>query len=323
MARLPSPRLLERLVAALSEDLLIKLAALLGAIGIWAWVQSGLLDEERVRAEVQYLWPDGLVRADDVPATVVLTVRAPKAALATLSEAKPSITVDLREQAEGKAEIDFTTYTPAGLPSAASVVQITPATTQITLERRTTRELPIKPAIIGEPAEGHRVVAVRVRPEKIKVSGPRSIIKRLDDALTDVVDLSGIKDSRKVRVPLAPIGAGVQPVSNEPVEVEIVVEAVRSERHFTEAAVRTSAEGWLISPAVAHVVLDGPVAALNGVPADQVLVRVTVPDAAAEGPVVVTAGEGPGHFQVEFGAREGVNVQRVDPSTFTLEKIAP
>lgn len=323
MARITSPRLLERLTAVFTQDLLFKLAALLLAVGIWAWVQSGLLAEQRVRAEIQYLWPDGLIRAEDVPSTVVLTVKGPKAALALLGDSRPTITVDLSAQAEGKAPVDFTVFTPSGLPAATTVTQVTPPTAEITLERRQSRELPVKPSISGEPAEGYRVVAVRVRPEKVKVTGPRSAVKRLDDAPTDVVDLSGIRESRKVRVPLSLPGGVVQPSSAEPVEVEVVVEAVRSERHFSEAAVRTSAEGWRISPAISHVVLDGPVAALNEIPTDQVLVRVTVPEVASEGPMVVTEGEGPGHFQIEFGAREGVSVRRVDPSTYTLEKVAP
>lgn len=305
---------------AVTEELGFKTLSLVLAAVIWAWVQGGLVVEQRTRAEVHYTWPDGLVRVEEVPTSVVITVSGPRAAVSRLTQRRPVIEVNLADHAEGASSVDFSLSPIAGLPADSRLVHISPPSVEVTLEPRQSRVLPVTPTLTGEPAEGFKLIGARVTPDTVEITGAQSLLRDLTEVQTDLVDISGIRADRDMHVPLALPSRTLTASSRGPVEVHVDVEPVRADRHFNDVPVSVSAPGWRASPATAHVVLMGPLVELTALRAAAVSLRVELPDPPPEHAIRVGQADGPPRLVVVHPGSAEIGVQLIEPSAILVEK---
>lgn len=314
-------RVLELLRSALLEDWAAKLLSLLVAAAVWTWVQSGLLVDVRLRADVQYVWPEGLVRYEEVPTTIALTVQGPQAQVRRLERQRPVIHVDLAESTEGTTTVDFGAQPIKGIPEGIRVVHYSPPSIEIRLERRMSRRVPVRVALAGEPPTGYKLLSAKAAPTTVELSGPRSLVRALTDLPTEPVDLSELKESRALSVPLNLSSRALSVDGSASVQVSVNIEAVVADRHFPEARVELDRRGWRTAASTAHVVLSGPVAELDRLDPAAVRVRLKVPEPEpAARAKVAGLGEGPGKIEVVLPEGAGLTVKRVEPDSFTLER---
>ena len=305
------------------EDFAWKALSLGFAVALWAWVQSELVVDKRMRAEVQYRWPVELVRVDEVPTSVLVTVQGPQGDVRRLDRRSLSLSVDLSEADEGDVTVDFTTLSVLGLPEGVKLLHISPPSVDIQLDQRMTREVRVSPAVTGEPAEGWVVVDTRVEPERVEITGPQTIVRTLDEVYTDIVDINGSRSNRRVDVPIALPQQTVRSLSSDPIQVYVDLEPVVTSRHFPEAPLVLPSgawDGWTTEPRSAHVVLRGPLAEVSAVPVEDVIVSVHVPEEPGSDPPEVAAmdPEAPAWLEVVHGGPDTVFVEDIAPSTARL-----
>jgi YbbR domain-containing protein len=161
----------------------------------------------RIRIEAPESELDGL-RADDFTA---------RADLGGLTEGTHSVSVDV---------------TPPN--SRISVIDVTPARVDVTIEPLEMKEVPVRVSTIGSPVTGFEVADERADPQTATVSGPRSIVA-LVESVVAVVNLTGQRvDVIEDRVKLEPrdaVGGGISRVSVVPDTAEVTVDL--DQREYT------------------------------------------------------------------------------------------
>ena len=246
---------LERVVDAFTENLAYKGLSLGFAIAIWAWVQSSLVVESRVRVPVSVKFPKHLVPSTPMPDSLLATVEGPKGLVRTIDHYDPHVQIDLSDATEGSTTIDYLASPVEGLPSGTRVTSLQPATQVTTLEMRRSKKLEVKAALEGEPARGWTVKSVQVTPEFVVVSGPESTTHAMTSVLTTVIDVGGIKQDIAYDVPLASIGSNVTLSWTTPARVAVDIEPVVITRTF--AGVPVTAGGASTEPASVVVTIEG------------------------------------------------------------------
>jgi YbbR domain-containing protein len=245
----------ERVVDAFTENLAYKGLSLGFAIAIWAWVQSSLVVEARVRVPVTVTFPKQLVPNTPMPDSLLVTIEGPKGLVRTIDRYEPRVQVDLGEASEGSTTIDFLASPVEGLPDGLRVKSLQPGTQLTTLELRRSKKLPVRAAIEGEPARGFLVKDVKVTPEFVVASGPESTTHAMTALLTNVIDITGIKQDVVAESPLAATNSNVSLSWATPARVQIEVEPVVVSRTFTDVPV--SADGATLDPPTVVVTLEG------------------------------------------------------------------
>src|SRR3990170_4039368 len=137
---------------------------------------------------IQYLGPDdGLITTGTLTNEASVLVRAPLSVWTALSRADIHLLADLRGLAPG-------TYAILLQPSldlrGARIRSTDPARVTVTLEERMSRTVPVRVALVGEPAARYRVGLPEPSFDEVTVTGPASQVNLVAEAVA-TISLSG------------------------------------------------------------------------------------------------------------------------------------
>ncbi|WP_287125847.1 CdaR family protein [Desulfobacter sp.] len=88
------------------------------------------------------------------------------------------------------------------LGRSVSIVNITPSSLSIRLEKKVTRVFKVTVPLIGETAKGYMALSPECEPATVAVTGAESLINRIQTLTTKPVDLSNANENFKKEVPL-------------------------------------------------------------------------------------------------------------------------
>lgn len=190
------------------------LFAVLLALSIWmAGVSAADPIEERIfpgTIPIVYRGPaEGLLVVGDAPTEARLTLRAPISVWERLSAGDLRVAADLSGLQAGRhavplqADVDVT---------GARVTLVEPAQIVVTIEQASTRVVPIRVQLSGEPAAGYQAEPPTVDPAEATVVGPASVVERVTQAEAPI-DLAGTDRDLDVAVQLRPLDASGRLVS--------------------------------------------------------------------------------------------------------------
>jgi YbbR domain-containing protein len=170
----------------------LRLLALGIAIGIWfnASLEDRLASSEKVvEASVSYNRPRGFIIINPVRSVQVRVIGSQKA-IRQLNPFMVDVQVELSRRQEGSAILNLgpeNVLAPEGL----EIVAIEPGSIRVDLEREVTQRLPVKPKLAGEPAAGAIAGEPEVFPNQVLVTGPETMIERIDSLSTRPINLDG------------------------------------------------------------------------------------------------------------------------------------
>ncbi len=201
----------------------LKLLSLVFAVLLWMFVTG------EQRAEVGYTvplelknLPAGLIVANEVPSLVDLRISGPRTVLSKLRPSSLSMSVDLKGLQPG-----LTTFKRLdehlNIPSVLRVSRLSPSYVEVKLERIRQKTVPVRVLIRGEVAPGSELRAVRVKPRQVVIEGAESEVKNVEQVETSVVDLSGVKKSFALTVPINYRGTYTALKDQKTVEVEVEI----------------------------------------------------------------------------------------------------
>lgn len=170
----------------------LRLLAVGIAVGIWfnASVEDRLVSSEKVvEASIIYNRPRGFIVINPVP-SVNVRLLGSKKAIRQLTPSMVDVQVELSQRQEGVANV---TLGPENVlaPDGLEVVAIEPNAIRVDLEREITQRVPVLPKLVGEPAAGAVVGEVEVFPNQVLVTGPESMLVRLESLATRPISLDG------------------------------------------------------------------------------------------------------------------------------------
>jgi len=170
----------------------LKLISLALAIGLWMAVARDPIAEVETRVPLEFHnLPDNM-EIDSANATDVrIRVRGPERVIHTLQPEDVRAEINLGNVRPGERTFDLSGR-QIHLPQGLEVVQIIPGQFHLSFDERATRNIEIRPRVIGTFASGMRVTQVIAEPSTITITGPRHGVEAVDAATTDPVDASGV-----------------------------------------------------------------------------------------------------------------------------------
>jgi len=155
------------------------------------WENRGERPAEKVvEASVTYNPPAGMMILNPIE-RVRVRVRGSEREIRQANPYLIDVQVELLDAGAGGIDVQLTAEQVL-LPEKLEVVSIEPTSIHLQLDEVTQRLLPVRPRLTGEPAAGSKVVGrPRVRPQQVLVSGPSTVVGRLDSVTTSPVSLDG------------------------------------------------------------------------------------------------------------------------------------
>ncbi len=179
----------------LRRNRLLKLLSLLLAMALWFAVSG----EERTETtlnmalEMVNLQPNLMVTSE-VPPTIQVRVVGPRSIVNSLSQSRPTETLDLANYKGGRHTF-YLGPNSFALPRGVQVIRIQPNPINLTLAATMTQTLPIKPVLENSPPEGYEVISAKTRPLQVTVKGPYPELAELNFLPTVPIDLSYLKEN--------------------------------------------------------------------------------------------------------------------------------
>lgn len=207
-----------------SKNLRYALLAVFISMVLWGIAHGGSTVEREFDFPVVFDGlPDHLVIVDQSVNRLNVRVQGSRAAFRDLTARKLEYVEKISGAKTGRARYDVDTDR-LNLPRGVSPVGLSPSQIQVTFERRGRKNVKIRPDIEGEPAEGFTLGSVEVEPARVWLTGARSRVLRLNEVVTETIDVSGLEASEEREVRLSIGSDHVWMEEDGPVTVRIAVE---------------------------------------------------------------------------------------------------
>jgi YbbR domain-containing protein len=203
----------------------LKILSLLLATGLWWWISPDQEPAEvavRVPIEFQHVPSQLEISSVTIP-DAQIRVRGPERLIRELRSGDVHAELELGDAKPGERTFDLTAQ-QIRVQRNLIVVQVVPGQVHLSFDTRLTREVKIRPRVIGDLAAGEQIGKVLVEPESITITGPRHHVELVDAATTDPVDASGSTTQATFVTNVYVPDALVQVVEPVPVRVTVMME---------------------------------------------------------------------------------------------------
>ena len=170
----------------------LRLLALGIALALWFSISledRQELSERVVDASISYDWPRNFVILDP-QSSVRVRVRGSSKQVRELNPYLVNVQVELTTTEPGTHTINLSPEDVL-LPGDLEVVSIEPNAIRVDLEREVSQRLPVIPQLVGEPPAGAVVEEAEVFPNLVLVSGPESLLAKIESLETAPINLAG------------------------------------------------------------------------------------------------------------------------------------
>ena len=197
------------------------------AISIFIWFvaqgTSSVIQSFDVEVELVAV-AEGLVVTDQSSDEVNVRLRGSRAALRNLDTDQLKYRIEAGGGKPGVAVYDVDVDT-IDHPTGTQFVGYSPSRLQVRFEKRGRKAVGVRAEIEGTPAPGFHLAGVDIEPQKVWLEGARSQVMRLNEVVTESIDIAGLAANAQKEVRLV-LGAGtVWAEDNAPVQVTVRIEA--------------------------------------------------------------------------------------------------
>lgn len=178
----------------LMKNLGWRLLSLAIAIAIWMSVASEPEMATLISVPVQYKEPGNQLEVSSrLVETVQLETRGLAGRLRDLANARTAVILDFSKVTEPGERTFNITRAQTNLPRGVELLRATPAQLRFQFEKRETRTVPVRLRFSGTLPDGLELVSYEAIPATREITGPASKVRRVDDVLTDPIDLSAVR----------------------------------------------------------------------------------------------------------------------------------
>jgi YbbR domain-containing protein len=203
----------------------LKFLALLIAVGLWFTVAGEHVVERSLRVPLEFRnVPSGLEIVGDPPGVVDVRLRGSSGVLSRLDPGEVVVVLDLQTARYGSRLFHLQPEN-VDRPFGVDVVQIQPPTLALELQPTVSREVPVVPALEGEPAAGYVVRAIRSDPATVEILGPKEHVNQVTEATTEPVPIDGASSYVRDVVTIGVVRSTVR--LRQPQSARVTVEIVQ------------------------------------------------------------------------------------------------
>jgi YbbR domain-containing protein len=206
-----------------------KVISLALAIGLWWALSRDPVAEVDVTVPIEFHNIPSTLDISSVDISDVhVRVRGPERLIHEMREQDVHVEVDLTGVKPGERTFDLTAR-QVRQPRDLEVQQIIPSQVRLNFDTILTREVDVKPRVLGTFAPGYRIDKVLTQPSRISIRGPKQRVEAVDSATTDPVDASGAMATNTFVTNAFVADPLVQIVHPTPVRVTVIMEKAQAE----------------------------------------------------------------------------------------------
>jgi YbbR domain-containing protein len=211
-----------------------KLLALAAAIVIWISVASEPELSTFISVPVQYKnIPDDMEISSDVPETVTLELRGPSGELRHVPESGPAVILDMSTVQHAGERTFPVAANNIKLPRTVRLVRAIPSELRFSFEHRQSKTVPVEVRFTNGPQPGYEVVEYVVVPQTMSIVGPDSRISKVENVVTDPIDLHSVVGRAEFHVNTFVKDARIRIESNPAVVVKVTVRSTAQQNGQT------------------------------------------------------------------------------------------
>lgn len=298
------------------RNLWLKLLSIAIAGLLWLVVAGDRVVERVVRVPLEFQnLPAGLEVVTDTPDAIEVRLRGPSGTLGGITAVDAWTVVDVRTARPGRRLYNLTAG-QVNVPYGVEVVQVNPAALSLEFETTGVRVVEVKPAIEGRPADGFEVTSVTSSPATVEVVGPESALRRLDEATTEPISVTGATRSLRESVTVGVFDPWVRLRQPQTAEVSVEIAPMGASRTFEGLNVRVRNLGPGLAarsdPEAVVLTVRGSARALGGLKPDLIAAYVDA------------GGLEPGRhmLRVQIDAADGYSVSAPEPASVMVQVTA-
>jgi YbbR domain-containing protein len=171
--------------------------------------------------------PGNMEIAGDLVNRVEVGIRGPRGVISRVTPEQIRAYVDLSQATRG---LNYIRLTPENIqaPLGSEITKMTPSSVRIWLENVKTRSVQVKAQLVGKLPKTLRLITIWVEPPFVVLQGPESALARVREISTEAVDLSSIKENKKISVGLDIESPQVHLVPGQPSQVTVDIRVERA-----------------------------------------------------------------------------------------------
>jgi YbbR domain-containing protein len=310
--------------AFIRRDFARKLIALALALIVYFVVAEKIGVEREIQGvAVNLIIPDSLVELEDKPQLVSLLVQGSDRSLKRLTDNDFSVTVKIDESKFVPKTAYNLSIEPKDVkaPFGVTVSSVKPSTLRIDLDRVMSKTVSLRAAFDSNSKlpEGYAVGKIVLSPSDVRVTGPSSVVERIESLQTRPIPLSSITQSFEYSAEVANAGSNLKiSPSKALVQVEVIKES--EARLFKNVPIRIlRSSGFkrlsveMLSAPNAEIAVVGPRSQIE-------LMR----DEEVKPFIDISQFEQPGIYNVNVNCwleRENVDVRNIHPQSVRIKLI--
>jgi YbbR domain-containing protein len=195
----------------LTENLGLKISAILIALFLWYFVTSRGQSEVSVEVPIEFKnIPAGLGIAGSSSKLAAVNVRGQERLMKNIKTSNIRVMVDLTRAKKGEG-IFYINKDEIKLPYAMTVTTVSPTSLKVKMDETATKSVPVTPFITGVPEQGYTVKTVEVEPRNIMVQGLKSDVRKITGLKTEALDITGLSESLAQNLDIDTAGTNVTP----------------------------------------------------------------------------------------------------------------
>src|SRR4051812_41759676 len=154
------------------RNLGLKLLSLVIAVMLWMAIAREPVAEGAVTVPIEFHnGPDNLESSSEVIPQIHVRGRGANGLVHSLGPNEVHAVIDLVAASPGQHTYDLAPKSILG-PRDIEVVQVIPSQFRLSLDKRSTKRVEVRPRVIGATAPGFRMENVKVEPNAVSITGP-------------------------------------------------------------------------------------------------------------------------------------------------------
>jgi YbbR domain-containing protein len=256
----------------------LKLLSLLLAIFLFAVSRQPKSDIRLIDLPLQFSDTlPGVEISGVVDRQVSVQLRGPRDLIRSLTPNQISVVANVSNKEPGDRVVQLRP-SDVQCPDGIEVRQIEPASIRLRLEPTQRKSIKIEPHFMGELAPGREIYQVTVDPPTIMLEGPQTQIEKVNQVLTESINLHGRKSNFFTTVDLETPHTSVRFLTQGPFKLSVEIGEKRRNRRIKDLPVLllNQTADFRLFPKTVEVELYGPESAIERLAASDLHVEILI-----------------------------------------------
>jgi len=260
------------------KNLLLKILSILFAVLMWFIVTK----EEKsiltmtVPLELKNL-SNNFIISNNYASKIDLRIQGTKSILADIASGDIAVSLDVAKSRLGENRF-FLRPENVKHPFGTEILLIEPSIIKLNVQKKIQKIVPVKLKIEGKPKEGYQIVETSLEPKTVPVIGPEDEVSKIEEAVTESVNVKDRDKSFTVELPLMITSSHISFSAVEKIKAEIRIREINISKKLDNIPVIIMPANYKIdyNPKTVEVILEGPQSAINALDSKKITAEVDI-----------------------------------------------